>query len=224
MKEISLRTKFLFGTGSLILFAGFLMIILIHTIIDDKLNKELQKHGIYLSNIITKKVTKLLLTEDIIGIKMFMHEMKDSEKDISYIFILNNHNEIIAHTFKNGFPIYLLNACKLQKNQNRTIKVIQTNHGKIFNIAMPMLKGYIGITHLGITDKTEKIVIHIFNIIINLFYRYFCKCKFRVFFQFFPELRRISNNDSSALRVQKFSVFKKRYFGVYIYPNKTKIK
>ncbi|UCG77209.1 MAG: diguanylate cyclase [Nitrospirota bacterium] len=154
MRLSSIKHKFLLVTIGTMLLFGSLLIILLKNTLHEKLVHEIQKKGLFMSNHLTDMTEKLILTENNILLYSMIYEFLKTDSDIIYIFVEDDKNNIIAHTFGDEFPTDLL-AIHIPPDINRSsIMHIGTKDGNIIDFARPILEGDAGFTHIGISEQS----------------------------------------------------------------------
>jgi signal transduction histidine kinase len=66
---------------------------------------------------------------------------------------MNQHNQVLAHTFEEGFPVDLKEANIVRPDQAYKVQSLITERGYVLDIAVPLLKGEAGIAHVGISEE-----------------------------------------------------------------------
>lgn len=155
---MSLRIKSLIG------FVGIVLAITIAIVSFNYLNyhrilrKQLLDKGISLAKTFVAQNLNALLYDDIIGFKNAMKKLKTSEEDVAYAFILNPHNEILCSTFDKGFPRQLYTIVTSEMNEHSPF-LLKTEDGFIWNIHLPIMEGYLGSFHIGISENRIRGII-----------------------------------------------------------------
>lgn len=152
MRPISLRIKFLAGTIGIVLLMGMAMLIFVKMTLYKQLHEKLEKRGVSIARLIAHDSINPILTRKFFELEMLVKDFKGSEDDIEYIFVLGPQGEVLAHTFEKGFPV------DLKKNnttdmESHIIQHLESEKGRIHDIAVPLLKGRIGAVHLGISEE-----------------------------------------------------------------------
>ena len=117
--------------------------------------KEIDKRCKVLAKIVSDKALTPMVYEDNLSLYTILDEIKQSDPSISYIFILDNANHLVAQTYDIRLPEGLVNANTI-KSGLFSIKVIRTNNYKypvIRDIAYPILNGEVGTVRLGIVEE-----------------------------------------------------------------------
>jgi diguanylate cyclase (GGDEF)-like protein len=164
---MGLRTKIIIMTSGVILLSAIAMMLFLKTTIYQKLFITLQKRGSIIARQIANNSITPILTEKFYELDMMVKEVKSSEENIEYVFILNDHGEVLAHTFERGFPTDLKNLNIIDNGQNQGIQTLKTADKEILDIAVPILQGDVGIVHLGISqDSIERDINKIIMLVI----------------------------------------------------------
>lgn len=150
----SLRAKLLIGViGKLVLLGG-LLIIFISTTVSKKIETELQQRAVILADDIVRESIEDLLTENIFNIQLNIHKHKENVEWVEYVFVINSDGNVVAHTFQEIFPIDLMGINAIMPDQKYNVQHITTGKDKVFDLAMPILKGELGIVRLGISESS----------------------------------------------------------------------
>ncbi|RLD73075.1 MAG: hypothetical protein DRJ10_18285, partial [Bacteroidetes bacterium] len=153
--KLPLFWKFTIISTIVVVLFGSINIYLLWTSVYKSFEKEIDKRCKVLAKIVSEKALSPMVYEDDLSLHNILDEIKQSDPSISYIFILNNTNDLVAHTYDITIPKSLLDANAL-KAENYNIKVINTNNFKypvIRDIAYPILNGDVGTVRLGIVEE-----------------------------------------------------------------------
>jgi len=156
MRIKHLQTKILAGTIGLVVLVGLAMSILIKTVVYEKLASNLEKRGVFIAKTVAGNSVNPLLTENFFELEMMVKDLKNSEKDVEYIFILNGQNEVVAHTFEQGFPTDLKKINNAANGQGYRIERLETEKGAILDFGVPLMSGRAGFVHVGMAEYLVK--------------------------------------------------------------------
>lgn len=152
----SIRLKILVSLCAVILCFGFGMILFAKTIVYHKLHDKLLDKGVMLSKRVAADCVNPLLTERYFEITMLLKDLKASEKDVIYGYVLNEDGRDVAHTFAHGAPQELISAHQANLRKSFSTKILFTDKGSIQDIAVPLLHGQIGVLHIGFSEGAIK--------------------------------------------------------------------
>jgi PAS domain S-box-containing protein len=149
-----LRASYLLGIMALLLFVGLAILALVQTTLRDRLEKEQQKRGISIARHFAEISANPFLTDSVVSLDIIANDYLTAEEDLAYIFAIDRFGQVVAHTFEKGFPSDLAKANPLAAGQTYRIKSLQTEQGIIFDIAAPILKGDLGVVHIGMSKAS----------------------------------------------------------------------
>ena len=153
--NIPLFWKFTIISTITVFLFGIISIYFLWSSVYTSFEKEIDKRCIVLSRIVSEKVLTPMVYDDVLSIYNILDEIKQSDPSISYIFILSNSNQLIAHTYGVNINPSLLKANYLNSN-DFNIEVIKTSnykYSKVRDIAYPILNGEVGTVRLGIVEE-----------------------------------------------------------------------
>jgi len=156
---MNLRNKLLAIILSIILICGFTTIFIVKNTMSEAIMNEFQTKGTAIARQVAVQSEDMILTENTLQLQRLITNTKNSEHEIEYIFITSPDNKVIVHTFKDGFPIDLLNANRLINTSSDHIVTLKTDHGIILDFAYPVMYGEIATVRLGMSeDPIIKII------------------------------------------------------------------
>ena len=121
------------------------------------LTTQYRSKGTALAKSIADSTVETLLNSDAATIQATIDQFLEIE-GISYVFVVDAHGEIIAHTFVPRIPAELL---QIQANKHETsIQDIHINDvGDFIDVSAPVLVGVAGYVHIGLDKKTIRAAI-----------------------------------------------------------------
>jgi len=157
----NLRTKILIWTIPPIILLSIGLIFFVKNTMAKKFLDQLHENGIFITNHFADMIADNILTKDIPSLQIMVHDFKNIRDDIVYIFIQDKEGNVLAHTFKKGFPLELKNANILGPGLSYSAQHLATEKGTIFDVASPIL-GKAGVVHMGFSEENiEKHVAEI---------------------------------------------------------------
>lgn len=153
--NIPLFWKFAIISTIIVTIFGSINIYLLWTSVYKSFEQEIDKRCKVLAKIISEKAVTPMVYEDQLRLYNILNDIKNSDPSISYIFILNNINNLVAQTYDINIPDKLISVNTLESGKYN-IKVIQTANYKypvVRDIAYPILNGEIGTVRLGIVEE-----------------------------------------------------------------------
>lgn len=156
---MDIKAKLIAAFILIIIFFGSIMIIFVKDDISATLLEEFGHRETSIARNVAQQGIDLVLTDNDLALSHLIGDTKEIEPEVVYIFITDQNGKVLAHTFKDGFPIDLLNANTLQQDQKENIVVLRAEDGMIYDIAYPLIEGKNGQVRVGMTDRHVREVI-----------------------------------------------------------------
>ncbi|HEY6010307.1 MAG TPA: HAMP domain-containing protein [Nitrospirota bacterium] len=153
MAYISVRIKILMILVATSLLFGLGMVLFAETVIQKKLHVKLQEKGVVLATRAAADSINPIITERYFEITMMLKDMMASEHDIVYAYVLDADDRELAHTFAKGVPPELKLANPADPLRPYSTDHVRTDKGLVHDIAVPLLRGQLGVLHLGLSDN-----------------------------------------------------------------------
>ncbi len=156
MAFLSLRIKILASLFVITLFFGAGMSIFAKTFVYHKLHTKLLDKGVAIAKRVAADCVTPVITESFFEVTLMLNDLKRSESDILYAYVLSEDGREIAHTFAHGVPRELKLAHQADLTKPFSAKDLTTDQGTVHDIAAPLLKGQVGVLHIGFSDKALR--------------------------------------------------------------------
>jgi PAS domain S-box-containing protein len=103
-----------------------------------------------------------VLTEDFVSLLQLVKDLKDSDEDITYVYVADRKGSVLTHTFADGFPADLVSVNIPQSGDAWRQELLDTvEEGIVHDIAVPILKGKVGFVHVGISEhRIQRTISH----------------------------------------------------------------
>jgi len=150
IRFFSLRTRFLAAVVTLLLLIGSVLTIYIHTSLKQSLSLQVQKRGVAIAHSLARMATNPSLTENNIALQLLVYDFRRSQEDVDYVFIIDQHGRVTAHTFGAGFPEGLATFNQLKAGEIQRIRQLKSEQGRMYDIAVPIMHGELGTVHVGL--------------------------------------------------------------------------
>lgn len=152
--RLKLRAKFIATTILTVSIFGLVNIYINRQYTYKALQEELDERGLFMGKILSERIIILLFYEDWISLQQLLDQAKADDSDIAYLFLMNDQDHVIAHTFGSAFPVELLAANTLTGNNENSFQMLEDEHGTFYrDMAFPLLDGRLGVLRLGIAYK-----------------------------------------------------------------------
>jgi methyl-accepting chemotaxis protein len=156
MAFLSIQKKILFSLVALTLFFGLAMVVFAETVIQRKLVEQLRQKGAAIARRVAADCVSPIITGRTFEVTMMFRDLQSTEEDIVYAFVLSEEGRVLAHTFAGGVPADLRNAHPVDPLVKSSARELSTDRGPVLDIAVPLLRGQIGVLHLGLSETAIR--------------------------------------------------------------------
>ena len=152
MKLKSLKSKLLLTVFMLVLASGLLISLLVTHRYNQTLFDSMVSQGQYLSKTVALETTDLILINDLVGLQKLLNIQQETITDIAYLFVIRD-NQVLAHTFPEGFPVDLVRANVIQNSDTgRFVRVTSVTGDRFLDFAWPIFSNKAGTLRLGFSE------------------------------------------------------------------------
>ncbi|MGR9074453.1 MAG: SpoIIE family protein phosphatase, partial [Gammaproteobacteria bacterium] len=117
---------------------------------------EYRSKGIAITKGIATSSVEMILTRDASTIQATIDQYLDI-RGVLYVFVVNDEQEVISHTFVPAVPAELADFQQLENNKNTQVRTLTIeNVGTVMDISEPILSGLIGYVHVGMDTGLIK--------------------------------------------------------------------
>ena len=157
--NISLRIKVI----SLVIFATLLLglpvIYFVNKDFSLQNNMQLKLMSLAIGKQLSSQSVNYILEDNIYALDKLLKSSIKSDPDVVYVFIENRKGEVIASTFDGGFPAVLLKVNRFNPKKLSAVS-IKTNDGLVYDTAVPILRGRLGLIRVGISNKRSSLLLY----------------------------------------------------------------
>ena len=153
--SISLFWKFTIAIAFTIFLLGSINLYFIYFAVYDLFQNELTRHGNAMATRIAERSITPILYDDLATLNSIVAENKQIDDNISYIFIIDANQNVLAHTFTEGVPSDLINANQALQQQSSAVFIrdANTSQSVIRDMAIPILDGQSFPMYMDGSDK-----------------------------------------------------------------------
>ena len=154
-ENLSIKKKVLYSTLVMFVLIGILSSIAYWIIFIPAITQQIQGHSLRVAQSIVTRCRTHILSSNRAELSGILFQKKWIEKDISYIFVVDAANKILAHTFIPRIPEEIEKANLIVSSEDKKIKLISVKGESIYDAAVPVKEGLktIGTVHIGMGKK-----------------------------------------------------------------------
>lgn len=146
--------KFIFWMLVIIILVSGIITIFVQINLTRTLSEEFHERGQSISRNLASSTVEPLLIEDAVNLHRLVMNIKNTERDVKYVYITDAKGKVAAHTFDGGFPADLLLI-----GNDAGSRLLDTGDGYVMEFSAPILGGRAGSVHIGLDETylNEKI-------------------------------------------------------------------
>ncbi len=108
----------------------------------------LSERGHGLASILVGQIVEPILLKDRVAVQNALLRAASIDDDIRYLCIEDEHGQITAHTFKDGYPQALT---KIWQARTGEMELFRTEDDRLIDFSCPILDGQLGRLHVGMS-------------------------------------------------------------------------
>ena len=154
-ENLSIRKKVLYSTLIMFVLIGILSSVAYWIIFIPTITERIQLHSLRVAQSLVTRCSAYILSNNRPELTGIIFQKRGIEKDLSYIFITDAQNQILAHTFIPSIPEGIETANLMDLSEDKKIKLITVKGESIYDAAVPVMEGLknIGTVHIGVEKK-----------------------------------------------------------------------
>ena len=157
---ITLRTK-LIGLSAILLICFCLSLsIYLKTHFAKALTNELLVRGTSFARHIAEISTGAFIEQKYQELEYIASDHVTDEKDIVYILMLDKKNNVLAHSFSDGYPLDLKKVHHVTDGVESSIQKISFGDMLLYDISVPALDNRIGFVRIGISSEPVQMAVN----------------------------------------------------------------
>ncbi len=171
-RNLSLKNKILFSTLGVIVLLSLGIALDTRLVLVSGLTSELKTRGVSIAQSIADRGRSFILTGDspnLVSLVFDAAQLEERRKLVSYIFIADSDQRVLAHTFLQPFPEPLRLANLVPVDRPQHTRLLGISNRQVYDIAVPVWEGIyqIGTVHVGLSKR------HIDHLVRKLGFTYF---------------------------------------------------
>ncbi|MGO8879825.1 MAG: sigma 54-interacting transcriptional regulator [Desulfomonilaceae bacterium] len=149
----SLKTKLALAASLLVISSGLALSLLVSYQYSASLTDSARVQAENLAHALAMESADKVLTHDLVALQKSLDQQMKSNQSLAYLFVVRD-GQVLAHTFKKGFPQELLDANKgTSKDRGNGQTIVSKTGEKFIDIAWPIFEGKAGLLRLGVSEK-----------------------------------------------------------------------
>ena len=154
---------------SLLFILTLLTAVSVNFMMSETLENEMLDKELTIIEYVTEDLANPLLRDDIMRVQEIIDSTLIRNEDIRYIYVVDFHGFVVAHTFPQGFPVDLVAVNPVPLKENNAFQIVSVNGESIQDIGVRVLEGmdakvYFGFSRAHYLDSVNTTTNLIFGI------------------------------------------------------------
>jgi two-component system, NtrC family, sensor kinase len=163
LSRFSFQSKINLGLALIIICFGLLLGSLNYVLSSRAVLDEIVKRGHTLAVNLSARSVEPILSMNFLRLKVLATEVTQlgEEADVAYAFFLDRHGQVIAHSFREGFPVALRLANQVDDDQPYALRLLDTGDEILYDFAAPVLLDQVrlGTVRVALSSSAVKAAI-----------------------------------------------------------------
>lgn len=152
---ISIKSKIYGIVFAVITLIGVSSLIEVRLSLTETLSKQLDEKVKAVGRDVAARSADLLLTNNVYLLQETVRETVRNNEDVRYVFLLDEKNKVLVHTFgEQGISEALVLANEVKPTDKYSLKKFMTEDGLIRDVAVPVIEGIGGTVRVGLTETS----------------------------------------------------------------------
>lgn len=134
---------------------GILIGLAVRSVVVNSLRAELSKQGESIARNLSGSLADAVLLDDAYRAQEAIDDLLKTEHAVEYVFVTDKNGDLLAHTFKNGYPPDIL-RWNILYDKLSSVQLLDTEKGFIRDVGVKVFGGMNPEVHVGI--KEERIM------------------------------------------------------------------
>lgn len=132
---------------------GLLNLITISAVVERSMTERAEKQEVGFTEVVADNVSNAYFSGDSLSVQQSMSDLLGSNRDIAYIYIVNDDGSVGPHTFEGGFPVELIDANVLEADSASSEVLLSVDaFGIVRDVGARILDGLAPEIHIGFSQ------------------------------------------------------------------------
>lgn len=153
---VSIRAKILGIVLALVALLGIGITLQVRAVLTQTMDAQLEEQSVSIARDLAARSTDLILINDLYALQQLLLETRANNANVRYVFIVDNQNHVLAHTFGQGFATGLLSANSVTATEYHRTLTLNTDEGLVWDTAVPVFGGQLGTARVGLSETNVR--------------------------------------------------------------------
>nr|QNO49780.1 hypothetical protein DMFPCFDI_00023 [Methanosarcinales archaeon ANME-2c ERB4]QNO50132.1 hypothetical protein GDOAKEED_00036 [Methanosarcinales archaeon ANME-2c ERB4] len=160
-----------------------LVVASVNFVVGQVLEEEMRDKDLAISELLASEIANPLLDKNDLRVQEIIDDLKRQNADVRYAYVVGFDETVVAHTFKEGFPVELVTANRVPSGEDDAIKILSAEGESIQDVGVRVLEGmdakvYIGFSRARLFETIARTthtilgiaaLVLLFGIVLNSF-------------------------------------------------------
>ncbi len=128
---------------------ALLIVVSVNFVAGQVLEEEMQEKDLAITELLASEIANPLLGEDDLRVQEIIDNLKRQNADVRYAYVVGFDGTVVAHTFKDGFPVELITANPIPSGEDGAIQILSAEGESIQDVGVRVLEGMDAKIHIG---------------------------------------------------------------------------
>jgi len=138
ISRLKFQTKISLGTFLIVVAVALMTAVPVSRMASRAIIAESRGRGLALAENLSLRLADAMLTQDLLRMKTMVDELTGVGDDTVYAFVLDESGDVLAHTFKKGFPVELKTA-NTASGTGARVQLLDTGSELVYDFAVPVV-------------------------------------------------------------------------------------
>jgi len=128
---------------------ALLVVVSVNFLVGQVLEEEMREKDLAITELLASEIANPLLGEDDLRVQEIIDDLKRQNADVRYAYVVGFEGTVVAHTFKDGFPVELITANRVPSGEADAIQILSAEGESIQDVGVRVLEGMDAKIHIG---------------------------------------------------------------------------
>jgi len=149
---VNIRVKIIGIMLGLVFLLGLAVTWQVRQLLSQEMYAQLSEQAVALTRDLAARSADPISLNDVGRLRQLLQDTQSNQPNVRYAFVLDTQGNVLAHTFDGRFPVELLSANEIVAGTDEQTTILDTAAGQIWDTAVPVFEGQVGIVRLGLSD------------------------------------------------------------------------
>jgi PAS domain S-box-containing protein len=140
---------------------ALLVVVSVNLVVGQVLEEEMRDKDVAITELLASEIANPLLGEDDLRVQEIIDDLKRKNTEVRYAYVVGFDGTVVAHTFKDGFPVELVTANQIPSGEDGAIQILSAEGESIQDVGVRVLEGmdakiYIGFSRAHLFEAIKR--------------------------------------------------------------------